>query len=785
MERRLPAAVLVAYAVFAAFVVVEVELHGPLSQHLAAACFLVPELAGILLTRRAAFHRRLTPSDRRSWRLVCGAVVAHTASALLIGGSLYSDTPVGPFLITGVTARVLFVGLLLAGLLSFATTPLTWPARVKLAMDASTVVGGGLMVLWYFIFGPILIGGQSDTDGAAGLSYAIYPMLDLVLLVGVGTVLLRGVSATARRSVQLLLIGTLVYLIEDLYVTWWSLDHSMLHVGASISASLLGAPPFLLAAAAAEQCRQASAPEEEQRRQRPLRPFNGLPYVALVLGFGLMAGAALRAGRYPWPGLVAGSVVMTGAVALRQITALRENHLLVVTDSLTGLANRVLLRERLQLAFDQATRTGRTMAVLQIDLNGFKQVNDTLGHEAGDLVLVAFARALARSVRESETAARLGGDEFAVILDDVGDGDAAALVAERILAAVQEEKVVVGGHRIPIRASIGIALSGPDCAEPAELLHRADIAMYLAKRKRSHGWELYDTITQGGQESDDAHLIDRQMLGEELADALAAGELHLVYQPIVALNSGRLTAVEALARWQHPTRGPLPPDTFIPIAEEIGLIDRLGNWVLEEACRQVRQWQAGLPPGRTLHLSVNCSPLHVDRGSLAADVLEILRRNGFPPEHLVLEITENTRLDEEVAIPQLVLLRSHGIRIALDDFGTGYSSLRHLARLPVDILKLDKFFVAELNGAPETAAVAEAVIRLGEAMKLDTVAEGIEAPGQAAELTRLGFAHGQGYHFARPLEPEALGRLITAELADAPVASATSLHSPARGSDAG
>jgi EAL domain-containing protein (putative c-di-GMP-specific phosphodiesterase class I) len=278
--------------------------------------------------------------------------------------------------------------------------------------------------------------------------------------------------------------------------------------------------------------------------------------------------------------------------------------------------------------------------------------------------------------------------------------------------------------------------------------------MYHAKRQHNGGWQLYaDDMV------DDA--AGTAALEVDLHRAVRGHQLRLQYQPIVALDTGLLIGVEALVRWRHPTRGWLAPNSFVPMAERQGVIGELGRWVLSSACAQVQRWQEGLTDGRRLSVSVNLSPRQLTREPLADWVLGMLDRTGFDPAALVLEITEGALVDE-ASVPQLSTLAKHGIRIALDDFGTGYSSLRYLTRLPVDILKLDRCFVAELNGTKEGAAVAEAVIRLSDSLRLDTVAEGIENAAQAVELAALGFRVGQGYHFGRPLDPERIGCLIRA-----------------------
>jgi diguanylate cyclase (GGDEF)-like protein len=712
-------------------------------------------VVGLGVSARAATHPRLDAGTRRPWRFLVaffGLLIVNGMSfgvATARNGGVPPDS-LSPMFCVSVAARVAAVPVLLAGLVSFAAEPLDRRARWKLAMDVTTVVGGGGMALWYFVVAPALEDGTRLTE-RAGFSTLVYSVGDLVLILGVCTVLLRGAVGSARRVLPLLLAGAVVTLCSDVFLAYSMLYHP----------SELAPPWFTLmtlmqyalpAFAAAEQCRLASEPSDDDARPRPLRPHNSLPYVALALGFGLLAVAAVDAGPYPWAGLVAGASVMTFGVAARQVVALRENHALVRTDGLTGLANRLRLNDSLHRAAERSRRTGARVAALAIDLDGFKQVNDSLGHEAGDAVLTAFADALRRTLRPDDLSARLGGDEFAVLLENVGEDEAIA-VAERIVASLCEP-VTVGAEKVRIRASVGIAVSAPGGElHPRDLLHHADIAMYAAKRQHRSGWRLY---------SEEAMRQDRDAaaLRDDLLHAVESDQLRVLYQPIVTLATGALVAVEALVRWHHPTRGVVPPTEFIPLAEELGVIDDIGAWVLEQSCRQVRAWQERLAPGRALHLSVNFSAHQLRRPTLAAEVLETLARTGLDPHDLVLEITESALVDDDSAVPQLHELRHHGVRVALDDFGTGYSSLRYLTRLPVDILKLDRCFVAELNGDPEGSAVAEAVIRLGRILHLDTVAEGIEDPAQATELTLLGCRNAQGYHFARPLAADVLSELL-------------------------
>jgi len=454
-------------------------------------------------------------------------------------------------------------------------------------------------------------------------------------------------------------------------------------------------------------------------------------------------------------GIVASHRDVTERRAIQELLAYDASH-----DALTGQLNRAAFLRSLEQALADAARERQQLAVLFVDLDGFKRVNDTLGHDVGDALLVAVGRMIQRNILGCDAVGRLGGDEFGVVLASVATPEHAVAVAKRIVDEM-DRPFTVADKSLHARASIGIALSGSDGGDAKELLRRADTAMYRAKRLKLSGWQLYVE----GMADDDADLV---ALEGDLRHAVRAGELRLQYQPIVALDRHALVGVEALVRWEHPSRGRLAPQSFIPLAEQAGIIAEVGEWVLEHACLQVRQWQQCVSGAQRLRLSVNLAPAQLERESLVGTVMAILRRTGFEPGDLVLEVTESALVDDKSAVPQLVALSEQGIRIALDDFGTGYSSLRYLIRLPVDTLKLDRCFVAELNGTPEGSAVAEAVLRLGEVLHLDTVAEGIESADQAGELALMGCQAGQGYYFAEPLDAAAIDALLLAPTRDWP-----------------
>jgi diguanylate cyclase (GGDEF)-like protein/PAS domain S-box-containing protein len=444
---------------------------------------------------------------------------------------------------------------------------------------------------------------------------------------------------------------------------------------------------------------------------------------------------------------VGGWVVNHRDVTERRVFQDRLEHE-ATHDALTGLVNRGELIRALDAHMAAAAGD---LAVLYLDLDGFKQINDTYGHEAGDALLVAVARALHRCVLGSDVVGRLGGDEFAVVLTRAPGADGAITVANRIIAELARP-VLISGRETAARTSIGIALAGPGPIDTDVLLHRADTAMYHAKRDPESSWRLY---VEGLHDPDHG----QPALEDELRAAIDGGELRVLYQPQVALETGEPFGVEALVRWQHPTRGLLLPEHFLALAEQAGLVTGLDHWVLAHSCAAMARWR-GTRTGR-LGLAVNLSPRHLREPGAADRILAVLREHDFPADDLTVEITESAALDADTLTPALARLRDHGVRIALDDFGTGHSSLRHLTDLPVDALKLEECFVAELDGTPERSAVAQAVIRLGQVLHLDTIAEGVETAEQARELTLLGCRAAQGFHFAPPLpEEEAMGAAL-------------------------
>ena len=415
-------------------------------------------------------------------------------------------------------------------------------------------------------------------------------------------------------------------------------------------------------------------------------------------------------------------------------------------DPVTGLANRAMFAEQVRQAIARGRRDDRTPAVIFLDLDDFKTINDSLGHAAGDEVLVEFARRLDDSVRGADVAARFGGDEFAVLLDDVAGSQAAADAAQRILELLAQP-MQAGLRQVTLSGSIGISVFSPhDTRSADELIRDADAAMYIAKGDGKNGYRLFEPAMHEG-------VLARLELRNDLQRALATDQFELYYQPVVRLVDGSIAGVEALLRWRHPEKGLISPAEFIPIAEETGLIIPIGRWVLREGCRHARRLEA--PDGRPLRMSVNLSLKQIQHSDIVADVRDALEDAGLAPDRLILEITESVLMDDtELAVERLNDLKALGVTLALDDFGTGYSSLSYLSRFPVDILKMDRSFLSE-HSTPESHSLANAVVGLGETLQLEVVAEGIEAVEQADTLRALGCHLGQGFLFARPLDAEA------------------------------
>ena len=439
-------------------------------------------------------------------------------------------------------------------------------------------------------------------------------------------------------------------------------------------------------------------------------------------------------------------------MALRDARVVEEMRHLAYHDGLTDLPNRVMFAAQVETALVAARARGATVAVLFVDVDRFKVVNDSLGHSAGDELLMVLARRVRHSLRGGDLAARLGGDEFAILVNDV-TVEGAMGVADRVLDVLRPS-ISLGDRQITITASVGVALSGDDAADGAALLRNADLAMYHAKRSGGARPALY----QGEMHTQAAA---RANLEGDLRQAIAERNFTLHYQPVLDLATGEVEAVEALIRWSNGDAGMIPPADFIPLAEELGLITELGRWVLHEAMTTTRAWQTGLGLSRPPDLSVNISALQLQDPDLVHEVLQALVDTGFEARHLILEITETALMrDIPGSTAKLLNLKRLGIRLAIDDFGTGYSSIGYLRQLPIDVLKVDRIFIAGMARGADELSLTAAIVHFGQALGLDTIAEGIEEPEELAALVELGCRLGQGYHLGRPMASPEMQRFL-------------------------
>jgi diguanylate cyclase (GGDEF)-like protein/PAS domain S-box-containing protein len=772
--------------------------------------------------------------------------------------------------------------LILAALRMVPISRRTRLERWKFALDAAMVLSAGGIAIWYFSVRPALAAGMDDLTTT--LVASAYPLVSLLVLLGVSTVLLRGPLDPNRRALNLVLGGILLSVIADL-----TFDLVQLQAGGR-SASIIDGVYlmfYLLLLSGGELYLRFPLPHVASPGEfRPqVQPISVLPYLAVGATFVLLLYTALDQWTDPISGIALGAALVTALVVVRQLLAVRENvRLLAETtlrqnearfralvqhssdviivvrpdgtirfmspsatrvlryepravvgrpiadllhtddiesargliaeaartpgvgmpvewrfrqpdgsslhaeiiatnlldeptvrgivlntrdvserkrleqellhqafhDPLTGLANRALFRDRVSHALSLARRHGHALTVLFLDLDDFKNVNDSLGHEVGDRLLIAVAERFRSCTRVTDTVARFGGDEFAILVEERGSKDVGTLI-ERLREAM-EPPFLLGGNEVFVHSSIGIATAaGADTAD--DLLRNADVAMYAAKRAGKGRSEVYRA---------DMHTAvhERLELESALALAIERHELTVHYQPIVCLRSGRPRGIEALVRWNHPRHGCLLPQHFVPLAEETGLILRLGEWVMGEACRQLADWR-GMFPGLDLSVAVNISGRQFLDPQIVQVTREAIEEARLAPGALTLEITESVLMQQtESMLERLHELRRIGARLAIDDFGTGYSSLGYLRRFPLDMLKIAKPFVDDVSAGIERAALARAVVGLGETLGLRTVAEGVELAEQRAALTLLGCELGQGHLFAAPMPPERLERYL-------------------------
>ena len=634
--------------------------------------------------------------------------------------------------------------LALAGMLALPGAPSTFGSKLRLGLDCLLVATSVLFIAWEPLVAPAMAGSHGGLG--SDLTALALPVADMVMLGAIATVLFR---ATRGRGVFGLLAASVALRTgTDVRFAFYALGGFAGRGDALIDAGW--AIAYALFALAAVASASRTLVRDPRTRRTPDRRLQLVLYLPVGAALATAVGVGLVEQRMHGLQLIVMLLIAALLVARQWITLGENRHLLqrvafqAEHDDLTGLLNRAGLLRRLS----EVVADGGAVRVHLIDIDRFKDVNDTLGHPVGDSLLIAIGSRLQRTVRGLQVA-RLGGDEFAVI-DCRHDAEG---LAERLLAAI-DQPYSAAGRAIHLDASLGIAGldavgSGARPTDPdriaVDLLRDADSAMYAAKTAGG-GMRLFEDELR-------REMLDRVVLGRELRDALArGGELELAYQPLMHLPTGSVRHVEALARWNHPTRGLVPPGVFIPVAEASGLMPLLGRWVLRTACAQAAVWKQ---EGFDVVVGVNVSAQQLTDASIVADVNETLRRTGLEPSQLILEMTESVFVaDSEASWHPLEALRARGVRIAIDDFGTGYSALGYLRRLPVDVLKLDRRFITEMDAAE--VAILTAILAMARALGLSTVAEGIETAEQLAQLRSLGCDFGQGYHLARPMSAAAV-----------------------------
>jgi diguanylate cyclase (GGDEF)-like protein len=686
--------------------------------------------------------------------------------------------------------------LVLGGVLLLTAKPLSTGESVNKAIDIGIVLLAAVVGVWKFLLAPSMLSSAGESQLVQFVLLA-YPVGDLVLLAAL-LVVTNNRSSEVHDSSILFLAGSMLFtIVPDVIYAYESLQGTyasggLLDIGWDVSTLLLGLAgiSWIIALERRDAASTWRLASKLLDRLTPLWTF--APYVAMLGAYVLLFGSSSEPLTSELAALSWGVVCLVIAKqAIGMIHNRRLNSRLYATnrelefqlterdrvaerlsydalhDPLTGLANRTLFLERLGHILERSKRkVSASGAVLFIDLDQFKVFNDSLGHLIGDELLVLVARRLEKMLRSGDTVARFGGDEFEVLLDDPIDREIVLAVAGRIRAALLRP-FDLKGREIFLSASIGVVLGSAGYERAEEMLRDADIAMYAAKKAGRDRYEIFDVGMRD-------QAVSRLQLENEMRAGLERREFQVFYQPIVRLETNRLAGFEALVRWQHPGRGLLPPSEFLPVAEESGLIVPIGDWVINEACRQFKTWQEKNPILEDAGVSVNISSKQFSHPNFADKVVQALQQSGLRASALRLEITETVLINNfGLAKEVFTKLRNLGIESQIDDFGTGYSALGYLQQFPIDALKIDRSFVSEIPHGHKGTELVRAIISMARELGMATIAEGIETTSQLSELKDLSCGYGQGYLLSKPLDVNAVEAVLADAVVELPSAAAT------------
>jgi diguanylate cyclase (GGDEF)-like protein len=672
--------------------------------------------------------------------------------------------------------------------------------RIKRALDIAIIVAASFLVYWNFTIAPAIAEPKSFVEYGR---YVVMPVLGLLMLSGALTLTNRLVSEKSGMAIVFVFSGAIILVITDGIYSYQAL-HGMYASGGTLDFGWIAA--FLLTALGGAAQAQGSKPDAIFRMPRPtfnrlLERLNGfflyLPYVLLMAAYALLIESSIQNARTGFlPMAIGVGIIIILVIARRVVTHIDNTRLndqlehaleevrrqaLALTqtnvdlqieiterkraeeqlshdalhDWLTGLPNRMLFTDRLGQAIEYTQRRpDYPFSVLFLDLDQFKIINDSLGHKIGDELLIEVSKRLLKCLRSSDTVARLGGDEFVILLENTDGENSATYVTERILREF-EMPFRLEEQDIFMTVSIGIVLNVLGYNNPDEVLKDADLAMYRAK-------ELGKAQSVVFSQNLRVRAVNRLEMENELRQALANKEFELYYQPIIAIGTNHIMGLEALIRWRHPKRGLLPPVEFIPLAEESGLIIPIGKWVLNEACRQLKNWQDVFSNWRHIILHVNVSGKQLSQPDFVDVVLDAVQTNGLNPRDLKLEITESVLIENyDAANKAFEELKNLGIQLGIDDFGTGYSSLGYLQHFPVQTIKIDKSFISEVGKGGKETDIIRAMIVMAKDLGMDTVAEGVETKEQYDELERLMCPYGQGFLLSKPLDAVSVEKFFT------------------------